>query len=599
MPKIEDYALLGDLHTAALVSTEGSIDWLCLPRFDSPAAFAALVDDHKAGHWTLAPATPGQSAVRRYAGNTLVLETDWVTRDGAVRVIDFMPPRAQTPHVIRIAVGLDGEVAMRSALCLRFDYGREVPWVRHGGSEADAIAGPNRVRLVSSVPLHGADWETIADFTVRKGDRVSFVMSWAPSHQPRMPYVDAEQQLSATADFWTRWFSHAAYQAGPYSEAVDRSIITLKALTYDPTGGIVAAATTSLPEELGGARNWDYRYCWLRDATYALQALLAAGFRQEAGAWRDWLLRAIAGQPEALQIVYSIDGSRRLPEIELPWLAGYEGSSPVRTGNAASDQLQLDVWGETLDALFLARQAGLPADPDAWALQVALMNHLESAWREPDNGLWEVRGDRQHFTHSKVMAWAAADRMARSVRTHGLPGPVLRWEELRDQIHHDVVTRAFDAGRNTFTQAYGSTALDASLLLIPRVGFLPATDSRVLGTIAAIRRELSDGGLVRRYQTSQTDDGLKGSEGLFVACSFWLVDALHASGQRREAIDLFERLLRLRNDVGLLSEEWDPVAQRQLGNTPQAFSHFGLVVSALQLHMGAMARSDDPMQMRQ
>jgi len=596
MPKIEDYALLGDLHTAALVSTAGSIDWLCLPRFDSPAAFAALLDNDQAGHWTLAPAAGGTCTTRRYAGNTLVLETDWITGGGAVRVIDFMPPRAGTPHVVRIAVGLDGEVAMRSALRLRFDYGREVPWVRHADREVHAIAGPNLVRLMSVVPLRGDHWDTIADFTVRKGDRVPFVMSWAPSHEPQMPYVDAEQALSATTDFWTEWLSDAAYQTGPYRDAVDRSLITLKALTYEPTGGIVAAATTSLPEELGGVRNWDYRYCWLRDATYALQALLAAGFRREAGAWRDWLLRAIAGQPEALQIVYSIDGARRLPEVELPWLAGYEGSGPVRTGNAASGQLQLDVWGETLDALFLARQAGLPADRDAWALQMALMNHLESAWSEPDNGLWEVRGDRQHFTHSKVMCWVAADRMARSVRTHGLPGPAVHWEQLRDQVHHDVVTHAFDAGRNTFTQAYGSAALDASLLLIPRLGFLPGTDPRVLGTIAAVRRELSEDGLVKRYQTSQTNDGLKGGEGLFIACSFWLVDALCASGQRREAVDLFERLLLLRNDVGLLSEEWDPTLQRQLGNTPQAFSHFALVISALQLHMGSAVRSDNPMQ---
>jgi GH15 family glucan-1,4-alpha-glucosidase len=596
MPKIEDYALLSDLHTAALVSIGGSIDWLCLPRFDSPAAFTALLGDDEQGHWTLAPAAGGTCTARRYAGNTLVLETDWVTADGAVRVIDFMPPRAETPHVVRIAVGLDGEVAMRSALRLRFDYGREVPWVRHVDREVQAIAGPNLVRLAAAVPLRGEHRATLADFTVRQGDRVPFVMSWAPSHEPQMPYADAEQALAATTDFWTEWCSHAAYQDGAYNEAIDRSIITLKALTYAPTGGIVAAATTSLPEELGGVRNWDYRYCWLRDATYALQALLAAGFRREAGAWRDWLLRAIAGQPEALQIVYSIDGARRLPEAELGWLPGYEASRPVRTGNAASGQLQLDVWGETLEALFLARQAGLPADPDAWALQVALMNHLESAWHEPDNGLWEVRGERQHFTHSKVMAWVAADRMARSVRTHGLPGPAPRWEALRDQIRHDVVTHAFDADRNTFTQAYGSTALDASLLLIPRVGFLPGTDPRVLGTIAAIRRELSeDSGLIKRYQTNETDDGLKGSEGLFIACSFWLVDALSAAGQRQDAIDLFTRLLGLRNDVGLLSEEWDPAAQRQLGNTPQAFSHFGLVVSAVGLHMGHMARSDDPM----
>src|SRR5579863_10488219 len=597
MAKIEDYALLGDLHTAALVSSAGSIDWLCLPRFDSAATFAALLHDHEAGHWTLAPAGAGVCTARRYAGNTLVLETDWVTADGAVRVIDFMPPRSGLPHVVRIAVGLSGEVAMQSVLRLRFDYGLVIPWVRHHGPLVDAIAGPDRVRVASTVPMRGRDWETLADFTVRAGDRVPFVMSWAPSHEPQMPPVDAEEALSATTDFWREWSGQAAYQAGLYDAAVDRSLITLKALTYEPTGGIVAAATTSLPEEIGGVRNWDYRYCWLRDATYTLQALLAAGFRREAGAWRDWLLRAIAGQPETLQILYSLDGARRLPEAELGWLPGYEGSSPVRTGNAAAGQLQIDVWGETLDALFLARQAGLPADRDAWALQVALMNHLESAWREPDNGLWEVRGDRQHFTHSKVMAWVAADRMARSVRRHGLPGPAPRWEALRDQIHHDVVTHAFDAERNTFTQAYGSAALDASLLLIPRVGFLPGTDPRVPGTISAVRRELSEGGLVKRYQTTETDDGVKGSEGLFIACSFWLVDALHASGQRRDAIDLFERLLLLRNDLGLLSEEWDPAAQRQLGNTPQAFSHFALVVSALQLHMGHPARSDNPMPM--
>jgi GH15 family glucan-1,4-alpha-glucosidase len=592
MPRIEDYALLGDLHTAALVSVAGSIDWLCLPRFDSPAMFAALLHDHEAGHWRLAPAGAGTCTARRYAGNTLVLETDWVTAGGAVRVIDFMPPRSGPSHVVRIAVGLSGEVAMQSMVRLRFDYGLVIPWVRHHDRLVDAIAGPDRVRLASTVPLRGYDRETLADFTVRQGDRVSFAMSWAPSHEPQMPLVDAEQALSATTDFWSEWSDQAAYQTGPYDAAVDRSLTTLKALTYEPTGGIVAAATTSLPEEIGAARNWDYRYCWLRDATYTLQALLAAGYRREAGAWRDWLLRAIAGQPDMLQTLYSLDGARRLPEAELPWLSGYEGSRPVRIGNAASGQLQIDVWGETLDALFLARQAGLPADRDAWTLQVALMNYLESAWREPDNGLWEVRGDRQHFTHSKVMAWVAADRMARSVRGHGLPGPALRWERLRDQIHRDVMAHAFDAERNTFTQAYGAAALDASLLLIPRVGFLPATDPRVLGTITAIRRELSDGGLVRRYSTSETDDGLKGGEGLFIACSFWLVDALYAAGQQRDATDLFGRLLLLRNDVGLLSEEWDPAARRQLGNFPQAFSHFALIISALQLHSGRAARSD-------
>jgi GH15 family glucan-1,4-alpha-glucosidase len=592
MPKIEDYALLGDLHTAALVSNAGSVDWLCLPRFDSPAAFAALLHNREAGHWTLAPDGADRCTARRYTANTLVLETDWVTAGGAVRVIDFMPPRQDTPRVVRIVVGLRGEVAMRSTLRLRFDYGRVIPWVQHRGRRVEAIAGPDRVQLTSGVPMHGRDWETLAEFTVRAGDRVPFVMSWAPGHQSQMPDVDAEQALSATTGFWTSWCDHASYQNGPYTDAVHRSLITLKALTYQPTGGIIAAATTSLPEELGGVRNWDYRYCWLRDATYTLQAFLAAGFRAEADAWREWLLRAIAGQPEMVQILYSLDGVRRLPEAELPWLSGYEGSKPVRTGNAASGQLQLDVWGETLDALFLGRQAGLPIRSDSWALQVGLMNHLESTWQEPDNGLWEVRGDRQHFTHSKVMAWVAADRMVRSVREQGLRGPVRRWEELRDQIHRDVVTHAFDAGRNTFTQAYGSAALDASLLLIPRVGFLPGTDPRVLGTIAAVRRELSDGGLVRRYSTADTDDGLKGSEGLFIACSFWLVDALHAAGQRADATELFERLLALRNDVGLLSEEWDPAAQRQLGNFPQAFSHFALVISALQLHSGRVARSD-------
>jgi GH15 family glucan-1,4-alpha-glucosidase len=595
MAGIEDYALLGDLHTAALVSTAGSADWLCLPRFDSPAVFAGLLDDGEAGHWSLAPATGGRCTERRYAGNSLVLETDWATASGTVRVIDFMPPRARTPHLIRIAVGLSGEVSMRSALSLRFDYGRVVPWIRLEGTQAHAIAGPDLVRLLAPVALRSEHAQTVAEFRVAQGDRVPFVMSWAPSYEPAMEYPDAERALAETLEFWADWAGQAAYPDGPYGAAVDRSLITLKALTYAPTGGIVAAPTTSLPEELGGVRNWDYRYCWLRDATYTLQALLAAGFSAEASAWRDWLLRSIAGQPEALQIMYSIDGTRRLPEIELPWLAGYQGSRPVRTGNAASEQRQLDVWGETLDALFLARQAGLSADQDAWALQVALMNHLESAWREPDNGLWEVRGDRQHFTHSKVMAWVAADRMARSVRAYGLPGPAGRWEQLREHIHADVLEHAFDAERNTFTQAYGSAALDASLLLIPRVGFLPAADPRVLGTIAAIRCGLTEDGLVKRYQTTATDDGLAGSEGLFLACSFWLVDALHAAGQHPEATSLFQRLLGLRNDVGLLSEEWDPVTRRQLGNTPQAFSHFALVVSALQLHMRHAARSDSPM----
>ena len=592
MSRIEDYALIGDLHTAALISTSGSIDWICLPRFDSPAAFAALLGDDQAGHWTLAPRAGEVCTGRRYLDHTMVLETSWVTPDGEARVIDFMPPRQNTPHIVRIVQGVSGQVEMCSTLRLRFDYGQVTPWVRHRGARVDATAGPDRVRLMADVAVHGEDWQTLAHFTVRAGDRTAFVMSWAPSHDTEMEYLDAEQALKDTIDYWTEWVGRATHCDWPHSEAVERSLIVLKALTYEPTGGIVAAPTTSLPEELGGTRNWDYRYCWLRDASYTLQALLAAGCTGEAAAWRDWLLRAIAGRPDELQVMYSVDGTRRLPELELPWLSGYEGSTPVRTGNAASEQLQLDVWGETLDALFLAREAGLPPDPDAWTLQVELMEYLESAWREPDNGLWEVRGERQHFTHSKVMSWVAADRMARSVRHHGLPGPVERWEALREEIKDEVLANGFDEERNTFTQAYGSKSLDASLLLIPRVGFLPPDDPRVVGTIDAIQRDLTVDGMVRRYQVAETDDGLVGDEGLFIACSFWLVDALYGAGRLEESTTLFEQLLALRNDVGILSEEWDPVSRRQLGNTPQAFSHFGLVVSALQMHSGAFHRSD-------
>jgi GH15 family glucan-1,4-alpha-glucosidase len=588
---IEDYALLGDLHTAALVDTSGSIGWLCLPRFDSPAAFASLLDDDRAGHWTLAPVGAGVCTSRRYLEDTLILETRWVMPEGEVRVIDFMPPREETPHVVRIVYGVSGRVAMRSTLRIRFDYGRVTPWVRHRGNRVDAIAGPDCVRLMTDVPMRGEDWQTLGDFTVRAGDRATFVMSWAPSHDAEMPHIDAEDSLAEATALWTAWVARTKHVELPYQEAVTRSLITLKALIYEPTGGIVAAPTTSLPERIGGPRNWDYRYCWLRDATYTLQALLAAGCTSEAAAWRDWLMRAVAGRPDELQVLYGVDGTRRLPEMELPWLSGFRGSSPVRIGNAASDQLQLDIWGETLDALFLAREAGLPADVDAWSIQVALMEYLESAWREPDNGLWEVRGERQHFTHSKVMAWAAADRMARSVRDHGLPGPGKRWEALRQELKKDVLRNAFDEERNTFTQAYGSKALDASLLLIPRVGFLPADDPRVLGTIDAIQRELTDDGLVRRYSVLETDDGVAGGEGLFVACSFWLVDALYGAGRHGEAIALYERLLGLRNDVGLLSEEWDTATGHQLGNTPQAFSHFGLVVSASQMRPTTAART--------
>jgi len=595
MARVEDYALIGDLHTAALVSNEGSIDWLCFPHFDSPACFAALLDTRDAGHWLLSPVDGGTCTRRAYVEDTLVLETEWVTASGTVRVIDFMPIRHKAPDVVRIVVGVSGAVQMRSELRLRFDYGRVVPWVRHEADEMRAIAGPDAVRLCSPVTSEGKDWATVAEFTVNAGDRVPFVLTWSPSHERQPTRIDAEEALEATTAFWTDWSGKGADAEGPYREPIKRSLLTLKALTYQPTCAIVAAATTSLPERIGGSRNWDYRYCWLRDSTYTLQALLGAGYLAEAKAWREWLLRSIAGDPSTLQIMYSIDGTRRLPEAELPWLAGYENSSPVRTGNQASGQLQLDVWGETLDSLNLAREAGIHTSADAWAIQVALMEHLEGEWQEPDNGLWEVRGDRRHFTHSKVMAWVAADRMSRAVAEHHLEGPGKRWEALRDEIRADVLAHGYDSERNTFTQSYGSKALDASLLMIPRVGFLTGTDPRVTGTIAAIQNGLTEDGLVLRYQTAEADDGLPGHEGVFLACSFWLVDALHGAGERKQATALFERLLTLRNDVGLLSEEWDPRAKRQLGNTPQAFSHFALVTSAFQLHAGRAHRSDQPL----
>jgi GH15 family glucan-1,4-alpha-glucosidase len=595
MARIEDYALLGDLQTAALVSTAGSIDWLCLPKFDSPACFAALLDTPDAGHWIVAPAAGGTCTRRRYVKDTLVLETEWVTPEGTVRVIDFMPPRGHDPDLVRIVEGVHGAVSMRSELKLRFEYGRVVPWVRDHGDRMEALAGPDRVRLRTPAPTRGHEMSTISDFTVRQGDRVPFVLTWNPSYEPPPKTIHPEHALRDTLRFWSDWAERGNPVHGPYREAVKRSLLTLKALTYHPTGGIVAAATTSLPEQIGGPRNWDYRYCWLRDSTYTLQALISAGYVAEAKAWREWLLRAVAGDPAELQIMYALDGTRYIPEAELPWLAGYENSRPVRTGNAASGQLQLDVWGETLDGLALARNAGIGTKDDAWDLQVALMNHLEGNWDQPDNGLWEMRGPRRHFTHSKVMAWVAADRMASAVRTHPeLEGPVDRWEALGDTIRADVLAHGYDAERNTFTQSYDGAGLDAALLMIPRVGFLPPNDSRVLGTITAIQQDLTEGGLIKRYDTSSSDDGLSGAEGLFLACSFWLVDALHLAGRRTEATTLFEHLLDLRNDVGLLSEEWDPVAGRQLGNTPQAFSHFPLVTSALQLHAGRGHHSNHP-----
>ncbi len=580
--RIEDYAVIGDMQTAALVGRTGSIDWLCFPRFDSGACFAALLGNEHNGHWRIAPADSEAATRRRYRGESLVLETEWETADGSVRVIDFMPPRGEAPDVVRIVEGLDGTVSMSSELRLRFDYGSVVPWVRKLGDDLAAVAGPDAIWLRTPVETFGREKTTFADFTVRKGDRVPFVLTWKASHLPAPEPVDAEHALTQTLEFWSDWMQSCCYD-GEWRDAVVRSLITLKALTYEPTGGIVAAATTSLPESIGGVRNWDYRYCWLRDATFTLQALLYSGFADEARAWREWLLRAIAGNPDDLQIMYGVAGERRLAEFEVSWLPGYEGSRPVRVGNAAADQFQLDVWGEVMDSLYQARQSGLETDDHSWRMQRALMHFLEGSWDKPDDGIWEVRGDRQHFVHSKVMAWVAADRAVRTVERSRLEGPVDRWRALRRDIHDAVCAKGYDAQRNTFTQYYGSDGLDASLLLLPQMGFLPATDPRVVGTIEAIQRELCSDGFVLRYDTRHNVDGLPGREGAFLACTFWLADDLHMIGRAAEARELFERLLALRNDVGLLAEEYDPVDRRLLGNVPQAFSHVPLVNTARNL----------------
>ncbi|WP_406217133.1 glycoside hydrolase family 15 protein [Streptomyces decoyicus] len=602
-PHIEDYALIGDLQTAALVGRDGSIDWLCLPRFDSGACFAALLGGRDNGHWRLSPRSSEARAQRSYRGESLILDTVWETPTGNVRVIDFMPQRDRQPDVVRIVEGLSGSVEMRGVLRLRFDYGRAVPWVRAAEGSRVAVAGPDSVwlRTPSQGTTYGKDFSTRSDFTVAAGDRTAFVLTWHPSHEPRPEQIDPFEALQDTLDDWHTWSARCRYN-GPYREAVIRSLITLKALTYAPTGGIVAAPTTSLPEELGGVRNWDYRYCWLRDASLTLNCLLSAGYLEEAGAWRDWLLRAVAGAPDDLQIMYGLAGERRLPEAELPWLSGYCDSLPVRIGNAAVEQRQLDVYGEVLDSFHIARTAGLASEPHAWSIQRALVDYLESTWRDPDEGLWEIRGPRRHFVHSKVMAWVAADRAVRAIEADPkLGGDVERWRAMRDEVHREVCERGYDADRGTFTQFYGSRELDAATLLIPRVGFLPGDDPRVVSTIDTVRRELTvpqgpDGmggaplGLVRRYSTEGGSvDGLPGGEGTFLACSFWLVDALRLSGRRHEAREMFERLLDLRNDLGLLSEEYDPAARRQLGNYPQAFSHIGLVGTAFGLRDGAEA----------
>jgi GH15 family glucan-1,4-alpha-glucosidase len=585
MARIEDYGLISDLQTAALVGRDGSIDWACFPRFDSGATFAALLGTDDNGRWIVSPSGDFWERGRRYRPNTLVLETEWESDSGIVRVIDFMPPRGEAPDIVRIVEGVEGEVEMSSELVIRYDYGMTVPWVRRIDGGRIAVAGPDGLCFRTPVENRGENMRTLGEFTVRAGDRVPFVLTWYPSNQRPPDPIDPETALQETVDYWTDWTERCGYD-GRWKSEILHSLIVLKALTYAPTGGIVAAATTSLPEKIGGERNWDYRYCWLRDATLTLLAFLNAGYREEAHAWRVWLLRAAAGDPSALQIMYGVAGERRLTELELDWLPGYEGSKPVRIGNAATEQFQLDVYGEVLDALHQGRVHDLEMSKEAWSLQRRLLLYLEHAWKEPDEGIWEVRGPRQHFTHSKVMAWVAFDRGVQAVERFGRPGPVGRWREIRSRIHREITEQGFDVELNSFTQAYGSKRLDASLLVIPLVGFLPADDPRVIGTVAAIERDLVRDGFVYRYvhdEEARGIDGLPPGEGAFLPCTFWLADNFALQGRLDEAVELYERLLALRSDLGLFAEEWDPGARRQLGNFPQAFTHVALVNTAFNL----------------
>ncbi|AOI83228.1 MULTISPECIES: glycoside hydrolase family 15 protein [Burkholderia] len=593
---IEDYALVGDGHTAALVAKDGSVDWLCWPRFDSGACFAALLGTPEHGRWLLAPAADAAitHTSRRYRGDTLILETDYESADGAVTVVDFMPPGNGWSELVRIVIGRHGKMKMRMELVLRFDYGFSIPWVtqltREDGMKA--IAGPDTVVLRTPVPLTGKNLHTLAEFTVNADERVPFSLSYAASHMRLPPARDPLSMLARTENYWLEWSGRCQVQ-GRYAAAVRRSLITLKALAYEPTGGIVAAPTTSLPEKIGGNRNWDYRYCWLRDATITLLALMRGGYYDEARAWRTWLGRVMAGSPEQIQIMYGIAGERRLPEMELDWLPGYQDSKPVRVGNGAANQLQLDVFGEVMAALHLARVGGLQADDTVWSVQCALLDHLEKIWQEPDEGIWETRGGRRHFTFSKVMAWVAFDRAIKSAEMFRLPGSLDRWRALREQIHADVCNNAWHESKRAFAQSYGSDELDASVLLMPLLGFLPPEDPRIVGTVEAIERELLHDGLVMRYRTTEYDDGLPPGEGTFLACSFWLVDNYALLGRIDDAHRLFSRLLALSNDLGLLAEEYDPVAGRLVGNFPQAFSHVALVHTAMNLmhHEDAMARA--------
>ncbi len=580
---IEDYALVGDTHSAALVGRDGSVDWLCLPRFDSPSCFARLLGNEDHGRWLLAPTGEVTATTRRYRGASTILETEWTTASGRVRVTDFMPPRHVHPRLVRLVEGLEGDVEMTTELVVRFDYGESVPWVEHTGRGLSAVSGPEALCLDTAVSLRGEDHRSRAGFRVAAGEEVGFCLGWHRSFEPPPAPIELGAALEATGEYWESWSGRVKAVHGHWQELVTRSLVTLKALTYAPTGGIVAAATTSLPEDLGGVRNWDYRYCWVRDASLTLDALVEAGCREEAEAWMAWVVRATAGAPDQLQIMYGPGGERRLTEFEVDGLPGYEGSKPVRVGNAASEQFQLDVYGELMDATDRARRHGISEPPVAWALQRALMDFVTEHWRDPDDGIWEVRGPRRHFTHSKVMAWVAFDRAVRAVERYGKEGPVDDWRQARDEVHAEVLDRGWNAEVGAFTQYYGADRLDASILMLPLVGFLPPDDRRVVATVEAVERELLVDGFVRRYQNDSGVDGLPGGEGAFLPCSFWLADCLALIGRHDDATALFGRLAGLANDLGLLSEEYDPRVGRLVGNFPQAFTHVGLVNTARNL----------------
>jgi len=589
-PKIEDYGLIGDLQTAALVSRDASIDWACFPRFDSSACFAALLGEEQHGSWWIRPSgTRPYRRSRRYWHDTLVLETEFESDEGRIRVIDFMPPRETKPDVVRIVEGLDGSVDVRTEIRVRFNYGATVPWAHRVDDDLVFIAGPDALCLRTPVRLRGEDFHTVGDFTVAEGERVPFVLTWFPSHERPPEPVEPEQALHDTESYWRDWADRCDHPGeGDYHDEIHRSLLVLKALTYAPTGGIVAAATTSLPEKLGGVRNWDYRYCWLRDASVTLLAMIEAGYTDEAQRWRNWLLRAVAGDAKEIQIMYGVAGERRLAEYELDHLPGYEGSRPVRVGNQASEQTQLDVYGEVIDAVYQAREHGIAASDEYWSLAKLLLEFLETGWKEPDAGVWEVRGPNRHFTHSKVMAWVAFDRAVKAVERHGREGPAERWAAIRDQIHEEVCKKGWNDEKGAFVQYYGADRLDAALLLMPLVGFISPTDERMASTVEAIRRELDVDGLIARYPADDGDgvDGLPPGEGVFLPCTFWLADNLCLQDRRDEAREIFERLLSLQNDLGLISEEYDPSTKRLLGNFPQAWSHVALVNTAYNLTQG-------------